>query len=220
MYLLFYSVFCMCCPLCPSLCRRLTGNKSFLTIASSRWDKCVGIRIHRCWNQESGPCRALCNRCQILRSVCPCQSNSTLLHGIEAAFRSLRWNDKEAGADTWNCMSEAAKVSLEQNCVPLPPWRTLAFMSCKWLTRVRTAGSHGLLSNGPSRTLAAGIGTTRIRHTRNQAVWCTINFSRRISHSSKWWESRRSTPLDGKDLTEQRMWCEEASCNLQIHQMA
>jgi hypothetical protein len=111
MYFLFYSVFCMCCPLCPSLWRRLTGNKGFLTIASSRWDTCVGIRIHRCWNQESGPCRALCNRCQILISVCPCQSNSTLLHGIEAAFRSLRWNDKEAGADTWNYVGGGQSLS-------------------------------------------------------------------------------------------------------------
>lgn len=31
-------------------------------------------------------------------------------------------------------MSEAVKVSLKQNSMPLPPWRTLGFMSSKWLS--------------------------------------------------------------------------------------
>lgn len=40
-------------------------------------------------------------------------------------------------------MSEAAKLSLEQNSMPLPPWRTLAFMSSKWLSPYeRTANSE------------------------------------------------------------------------------
>ena len=31
-------------------------------------------------------------------------------------------------------MAEAVKVSLKQNAMPLPPWRTLEFMTSKWLS--------------------------------------------------------------------------------------
>jgi uncharacterized protein (TIGR01615 family) len=31
-------------------------------------------------------------------------------------------------------MSESVKVSLKQNSMPLPPWRTLDFMTSKWLS--------------------------------------------------------------------------------------
>ena len=61
-------------------------------------------------------------------------------------------------------MSEAAKLSLEQNSMPLPPWRTLAFMSSKWLSpHERTTDSH-LLSNSLKDTCS------RSRNNSSQSI--------------------------------------------------
>lgn len=43
-------------------------------------------------------------------------------------------------------MSEAAKVSLEQNDMHLPPWRTLDYMTAKWLSKFERKSDFGISS--------------------------------------------------------------------------
>lgn len=51
-------------------------------------------------------------------------------------------------------MAEAAKLSLSQNSMPLPPWRTFDYMKAKWLSPYerRVVDTNGRINRGPGNS--------------------------------------------------------------------
>jgi uncharacterized protein (TIGR01615 family) len=61
-------------------------------------------------------------------------------------------------------MSNAAKISLKQNAMHLPPWRTLDYMNAKWFSNFERKSSNDLLVSVPFKGPCSSGGGGGSRH--------------------------------------------------------